>query len=49
MKFLFMPFSIALGLAAGMVGRKVFEQVWGMIDEEEPRIPSTGTPAAGSS
>jgi hypothetical protein len=39
MKFVFMPFSIALGLAAGMVGRKIFEQVWGMIDEDEPPHP----------
>jgi hypothetical protein len=39
MKFIFMPFSIALGLAAGMVGRKIFEQVWGVIDEDEPPHP----------
>jgi hypothetical protein len=39
MKFLFMPFSIALGLAAGIVGRKIFEQVWGVIDKDEPPHP----------
>lgn len=32
----FTPFSIGLGLLAGIVGRKIFEQVWGLIDEEEP-------------
>jgi Protein of unknown function (DUF4235) len=36
MKFLFMPFSIALGLLAGLLGRKIFEQLWGLVDEEEP-------------
>ena len=39
MKFVFMPFSIALGLAAGMVGRKIFEQVWGVLDKDEPPHP----------
>src|SRR3954449_13154005 len=39
MKFVFMPFSIALGLAAGMVGSKIFEQVWGLVDEDEPPHP----------
>jgi hypothetical protein len=39
MKFVFMPFSIALGLAAGMVGRKIFEQVWGILDKDEPPHP----------
>ena len=36
MKFVFMPLSIGLGLLAGLVGRKIFEQIWGLIDEEEP-------------
>lgn len=36
MKFLFLPFSILGGLIAGFVGKKVFSQVWGLIDEEEP-------------
>ena len=36
MKVLFVPFSIAGGLAAGLIGKKAFEQVWGLIDEEEP-------------
>jgi hypothetical protein len=35
-KFLFMPFSILAGILAGVVGRKVFDQVWGIFDEEEP-------------
>ena len=36
MKFLFLPFSILAGLLAGVIGRKVFDQVWGIFDEEEP-------------
>lgn len=36
MKFLFLPLSIALGLVAGLLGRKIFEQAWGLIDDEEP-------------
>jgi Protein of unknown function (DUF4235) len=35
-KVLFIPVSIGGGLLAGFVGKKVFDQVWGLIDEEEP-------------
>jgi hypothetical protein len=36
MKLLFIPFSIVGGLMAGFVGKKLFEQIWGLIDDEEP-------------
>ena len=36
MKIAFTPLSIVLGLVAGIVGKKIFEQIWGLIDEEEP-------------
>ena len=36
MKFIFIPFSIAAGLIAGLLSRKIFDQVWGLVDEEEP-------------
>jgi hypothetical protein len=36
MKFLFIPFSVVLGLVAGAVGKKIFEQVWALVDDEEP-------------
>ena len=39
MKFIFAPISIVLGFVAGMLGKKAFEQVWGLIDEEEPPQP----------
>lgn len=36
MKFVFTPISIALGLLAGLVGKKIFERLWGLVDDEEP-------------
>jgi hypothetical protein len=36
MKFLFLPVSILGGLLAGLIGKKIFEQVWGLIDDQEP-------------
>jgi hypothetical protein len=36
LKALFLPVSIGAGLLAGVVGKKVFNQLWGLIDEEEP-------------
>jgi hypothetical protein len=41
MKLLYKPFGIALGLLAGLVGRQLFNFVWGKIDEEEPPEPTT--------
>ena len=34
-KILFVPFSIAAGLIAGFIGKKVFDGIWGLIDDEE--------------
>ncbi len=39
MKFVFAPISIVLGLIAGAVGGKIFERIWGLVDEEEPPKP----------
>ena len=39
MKILFIPFSVLAGLVAGMLGKKVFEGLWGAIDEQEPPEP----------
>lgn len=36
MKFLFLPISIIGGILAGLIGKKIFEQIWGLIDDEEP-------------
>jgi hypothetical protein len=35
-KLLFIPFSVIGGLLAGLIGKKLFEQLWGLIDQEEP-------------
>ena len=36
MRFLFAPISIVGGLVAGVIAKKAFEQVWGLIDDQEP-------------
>ena len=38
-KVLFIPVSVAGSLVAGFVGKKVFEQIWGLVDKEEPPDP----------
>lgn len=39
MKVVFVPISIAGGFLAGVIGQKVFERLWGLVDEEEPPDP----------
>jgi hypothetical protein len=39
MKFIFAPISIILGLIAGSFGKKIFEQIWGLVDDIEPPKP----------
>jgi uncharacterized protein DUF4235 len=39
MKFLFIPIGVVGSILAGAVGKKVFEKVWALIDEEEPPDP----------
>jgi hypothetical protein len=36
MKLIYKLFSIPLGLFAGQVAKKLFEQIWGLIDDREP-------------
>lgn len=38
-KILFIPVSVVGGFLGGFIGKKLFEEVWGMIDEEEPPEP----------
>jgi Protein of unknown function (DUF4235) len=35
-KVLFLPMSITGGLLAGLAGKKAFEKLWGLIDDQEP-------------
>jgi hypothetical protein len=39
MKLIFAPISIVLGLIAGILGKKVFETAWGLVDDQEPPKP----------
>jgi hypothetical protein len=41
MKLIYKPFGIVLGLIAGFLGKKLFEQAWGVIDDREPPKPTT--------
>lgn len=36
MKLVFTPVSIGFGLLAGVVAKKIFNQIWGLFDDEEP-------------
>jgi hypothetical protein len=38
-KIFFIPVSVIGGIAAGFVGKKIFEQIWGLIDKDEPPDP----------
>ena len=38
-KVFFIPVSLLGGLAAGFVGKKIFEQIWGVVDKDEPPDP----------
>ncbi len=39
MKAIFTPFSIGIGLLAGILARKVFDALWSAIDDEEAPNP----------
>lgn len=38
-KVLFVPVSVVSGLLAGMIGKRLFNAIWGVIDDEEPPKP----------
>jgi hypothetical protein len=39
MNLIFKPVGILSGLAAGMLGKKIFELIWGVIDDQDPPEP----------
>lgn len=36
MKLLYKPFGIFAGIIGGLISKKIFEQIWGLLDKEEP-------------
>ena len=40
MKFAFTPIGIAVGLLAGQISKKIFDFIWGLVDEEEAPRPN---------
>ncbi len=38
-KIVFLPVSVGGGLLAGLVGKKLFGLIWGVIDDQEPPQP----------
>lgn len=38
-KILFTPISVGSGIVAGIIGRKLFAALWGVIDDEEAPKP----------
>ncbi len=39
MKLIFTPISIITGLIAGIIGKKIFEKAWAVVDDEEAPKP----------
>jgi hypothetical protein len=39
MNAVFTPIGIVLGLASGQVAKKIFDRIWGLIDDEEAPEP----------
>jgi|CZKG01.1.fsa_nt_gi hypothetical protein len=35
-KLIFLPVSAAAGLLSGLIGKKLFDRVWRLIDEDDP-------------
>jgi hypothetical protein len=35
-KFLFIPVTVGGGLIAGAISKKIFEALWGLVDDQEP-------------
>ena len=38
-KVLFIPVSVVGGVLAGLVGKKLFDAAWGLVDDQEPPEP----------
>lgn len=40
-KLIYKPFGLIFGILAGVLSKKLFEALWGVIDREEPPKPTT--------
>jgi hypothetical protein len=40
-KLLYKPFALVAGILAGVLAKKVFDSIWGLIDKEEPPKANT--------
>jgi hypothetical protein len=38
-KLIFRPVSVVAGLVAGLIGKKLFQGLWGVVDDEQPPKP----------
>jgi hypothetical protein len=41
MKLIYKPFGLLVGIAGGILARKLFAAIWGRIDDAEPPAPTT--------
>lgn len=46
-KLIFRPLSVVAGLLAGLVGKKLFQRVWRVLDDEDPPKPEQRPVAIG--
>lgn len=47
MKILYIPFSLAGGLIAGLIAKKMVAAIWGMVDDQDPPKPEHRDVSAG--
>jgi hypothetical protein len=47
MSLVFKPIGILSGVLAGLLGKKIFELVWGLIDDQDPPEPKYRRVALG--
>jgi hypothetical protein len=40
-KLLYKPVGILFGIVGGLLAKRVFEKLWGLVDDEEPPTPTT--------
>jgi hypothetical protein len=39
LKLMFIPFRLLSGVLAGVLSKKLFERIWGLIDKQQPPEP----------